>query len=287
MATGWLRFEHRQGRAAWSPRLTLWPLLNRLVASKIQAKLGGRLRFAVSGGAPLSPDIAQVFIGLGVPILQGYGLTETSPIIAANPIEDNLPASVGVALPEIEVRIGVDDELLCRSPSVMLGYWNNPQATAELIDAEGWLHTGDKVRIEHDHIFITGRLKEIIVLANGEKVPPADMETCIGLDKLFDQVLVVGEGRPYLAALVVLNRDSCTELSIDPDHLDEAAEQHLLERIAGLLDSFPGYARIHRAAVIKQPWSIDNDLLTPTMKIRRNKILERYADVVESLYQGH
>jgi long-chain acyl-CoA synthetase len=285
--TGWLRFEQQQGRADWSPRLVLWPLLNRLVASKIQAKLGGRLRFAVSGGAPLSPDIAKVFIGLGVPILQGYGLTETSPIITANPIEDNLPASVGVPLPGLEVMIGEDDELLCRSPSVMPGYWNNPKATTEAIDAEGWLHTGDKVRIENNHVFITGRIKEIIVLANGEKVPPADMEMCIGLDKLFDQVLVIGEGRPYLSALVVLNRDSCVELSINPEVVDEGQEQRLLERIANRLVDFPGYAKIHRLAVIQEPWTIENGLLTPTMKTRRNQILERYADVVESLYHGH
>ena len=287
VVTGWLRFEHQQGRAAWSPRLSLWPLLNRLVGSKLQSKLGGRLRFAVSGGAPLNPDIARAFIGLGVPILQGYGLTETSPIIAANPLEDNLPASVGVPLPGIAVKIGADDELLCRSPSVMLGYWNNPEATAAMIDPEGWLRTGDKVRIEHHHIYITGRIKEIIVLANGEKVPPADMEMCIGLDKLFEQVLVIGEGRPYLAALVVLNRESGVEMSLDPEARSEAMEQHLLERISDQLDSFPGHARIRRVAVIQDPWTIDNGLMTPTMKIRRNHVLEQYGEVVNSLYQGH
>jgi long-chain acyl-CoA synthetase len=287
VAIGWLRFEHQQGRGAWSPKLILWPLLEKLVASKIQQKLGGHLRFAVSGGAPLSPDIAKVFIGLGVPLLQGYGLTETSPIITANPLEDNLPASVGIPLPGIEIKLGADDELLCRSPSVMLGYWNHPKASAEMIDAEGWLHTGDKVRREHNHIFITGRIKEIIVLANGEKVPPADMELCIGLDSLFDQVLVVGEGRPYLSALVVLNPQACEALSIDPEDTSEALEERLLERISGLLDSFPGYAKIHRLAIVQQPWTIDNGLMTPTLKVRRNEILARYAEVVESLYHGH
>jgi long-chain acyl-CoA synthetase len=284
---GWQYFEHQQGRADWSPKLALWPLLERLVGSKVQAKLGGRLRMAVSGGAPLNPDIARIFIGLGLPIIQGYGLTETSPIIAANSPKDNLPASVGVPLPGLEIRVGADDELLCRSPSVMLGYWNNPEATAEVIDPDGWLHTGDKVRLEQDHIFITGRIKEIIVLANGEKVPPADMEMCIGLDKLFEQVLVIGEGRPYLSALVVLNRDRCGELSIDPVTQSEATEQRLLERIAKQLDSFPGYARIHRVAVLQEPWTIDNDMMTPTMKIRRNQVLERYSDTLNSLYQGH
>jgi long-chain acyl-CoA synthetase len=285
--TGWLRFEHQQGRGGWSPKLLLWPLLEKLVAGKIQAKLGGRLRIAVSGGAPLSPDIARVFIGLGVPILQGYGLTETSPIITANALENNVPASVGLVLPGIETRIGQDDELLTRSPSVMLGYWNNSKATAETIDQDGWLHTGDKAKIEDDHVFITGRLKEIIVLANGEKVPPADMEMCISLDELFEQVLIIGEGRPYLSALVTLNAEQAQALGLDPEHLSEEQHQLLVERIAGHLDSFPGYAKIHRVGVIKEPWTIDSGLLTPTLKIRRTRIIEQYAELVESLYMGH
>lgn len=285
--TGWLRFEYQQRRTSWSPKLLLWPLLNRLVASKIQGKLGGQLRFAVSGGAALTPDIAKVFIGLGVPILQGYGLTETSPIISANPMEDNVPASVGVTLPGIEVKIGADGELFSRSPSVMLGYWNNAKATSEVIDGDGWLHTGDQVRIEDHHIFITGRLKEIIVLANGEKVPPADMEMCIGLDNLFDQVLVIGEGRPYLSALVILNQEICEQLSIDPEDTSEQAETRLINRISGHLDSFPGFAQIRHVASIREPWTVDNGLLTPTLKARRGRILKQYAEVVESLYVGH
>lgn len=285
--TGCLRFEHQQGRAPWSAKLALWPLLNKLVASKIQAKLGGNLRIAVSGGAPLSPDIAKVFIGLGVPILQGYGLTETSPIITANSLENNIPASVGIPLPGIEVKVTANDELLTRSPSVMLGYWNNRKATAEIIDDEGWLHTGDKVKIEDGHVFITGRIKEIIVLANGEKVPPADMEMCISLDSLFDLSLVIGEGRPYLSALVVLNPEICEQLSIDPEDSSEEMERRLINRIAGHLGSFPGYAKIRRVSIIKEPWSIDNGLITPTLKLRRSRILEQYAEVVESLYEGH
>ncbi len=285
--TGWQCFEQQQGRRGWSAKQLAWPLLNRLVASKIQQKLGGQLRFAVSGGAPLTPDIAKVFIGLGVPILQGYGLTETSPIISANPIKNNLPASVGVNLPGIETKIGADDELLCRSPSVMLGYWNNPSATTEIIDGEGWLHTGDKVRIEDGHIFITGRIKEIIVLANGEKVPPADMEMCIALDSLFDQVIVIGEGRPYLSALLMLNPKACEQLSIDPSDISEALELRLIKRISQQLDSFPGYAKIRRVSIVNEPWTIENGLMTPTMKIRRSRILEHYKDRIDLLYAGH
>ncbi len=284
---GWQRFEHQQGRDTGSLKQLAWPLLSRIVAKKIQEKLGGQLRFAVSGGAPLTPDIAKIFIGLGVPIVQGYGLTESSPIITANPIKNNLPASVGLTLPGIEIKVSADDELLCRSPSVMLGYWNNPSATAEIIDKEGWLHTGDKVKIADDHVFITGRKKEIIVLANGEKVPPADMEMCVSLDNLFEQVIVIGEGRPYLSALVILNSKICEELSIDPYDTDQNLENRLIKRISQQLDSFPGYAKIRRVAVINEPWTVENGLITPTLKIRRTRILEHYGDRVNSLYEGH
>ncbi|MBL3526519.1 MAG: long-chain fatty acid--CoA ligase [gamma proteobacterium endosymbiont of Lamellibrachia anaximandri] len=285
--TGWLRFEHDQGRAPWSAKLALWPLYNKLVASKIQAKLGGRLRIAVSGGAALTPEIAKLFIGLGVPILQGYGLTETSPIITANPLEDNVPASVGRVLPGIETKIGENDELLSRSPSVMLGYWNNPEATSDVVDSEGWLHTGDKVRIENEHIFITGRLKEIIVLANGEKVPPADMEMCIDLDALFEQAMVIGEGKPFLTALIVLNKEACKAESIDPTDSSEQQLELLTARVASHLGSFPGYARIRRIALVQEPWTPENGLITPTLKLRRSRILEQHSAEVETLYSGH
>jgi long-chain acyl-CoA synthetase len=285
--TGWQRFEYQQGRRNWKAGLVLWPLLNKLVASKIQQKLGGRLRIAVSGGAPLSAEVAKLFIGLGVPILQGYGLTETSPIISANTHENNIPASVGVPFPGVEIKITEHDELICRSPNVMLGYWNNRQATTEAIDDEGWLHTGDKAKIEHDHIFITGRLKEIIVLANGEKVPPADMEMCISMDSLFEQVLIIGEGKPYLCALIYLNPEHEDAQAFDPSNLSEQQEQRLLERINGHLDNFPGYAKIVRLALVDEPCSVENGLMTPTMKLKRNRILDHYAEDINNLYDGH
>ncbi|MBI5041420.1 MAG: long-chain fatty acid--CoA ligase, partial [Gammaproteobacteria bacterium] len=238
---GWQRFERRQGRAPRSLGMLAWPLLNTLVAAKVMAKLGGRLRFAVCGGAPLSPTVARFFIGLGLPLVQGYGLTETSPVIAANTLEDNQPASVGTPLADVTVRVGEENELLTRGPGVMLGYWNNPDATAAMIDSDGWLHTGDQVRIdEHGHIFITGRLKEILVLANGEKVPPADMEMAIQMDPWFEQVMVIGDDRPYLSALIVFNaerwRIEAAKLGLDataPNALgDERVCAAVLQRVA-------------------------------------------------------
>ncbi|WP_456379859.1 AMP-dependent synthetase/ligase [Thiolapillus sp.] len=291
---GWRRFEYKQGRASWSPMLLLWPILNKLVASNVVAKLGGRLRVAVSGGAPLSPDIARVFIGLGIPIVQGYGLTETSPVISVNPLEDNIPASVGVTIRGTEVKIGEHDELLVRGPGVMLGYWNNHKATTEMIDPDGWLHTGDQVKIEDGHIFITGRLKDILVLSNGEKIPPADMEMAIALDPCIEQVMVVGEGRPYLTALVVLNEENWPALAeehgLSPD--DSASLKHkklhadMLRRIKAALSDFPGFAKIRQLRLMPEPWTIEDGLITPTLKIKRPKVLERFAEEVESMYSG-
>ena len=292
---GWRRFEHAQKRAGWSPLLLLWPLLEKIVAAKVQAKLGGRLRFAVSGGAPLSPEIARMFIGLGISIQQGYGLTETSPVISANSLTDNQPASVGAPLEGVEVRVGEHQELITRSPSVMLGYWNDPAATAKTVDAEGWLRTGDQVRLEDGHIYVTGRLKEIIVLANGEKVAPADMEMAIALDDLIEQVLVVGEGRPYLSALIVPEAQAwevlCSELGLDPagdeSYGDVRVENAILERVQRQLEHFPGYARIRRVALLREPWGIENGMMTPTMKLRRTRILDHCAPTVDALYEGH
>ena len=293
--TGWKRFLHQQGRGSWHPSFLLWPLLNKLVAGKIMAKLGGKMKLAASGGAPLPMPIARVFIGLGLNLIQGYGLTETSPILTANPEDDNDPGSVGVPLRGLELRIGENDELLARGPVIMLGYWNNPEATSDVIDAEGWFHTGDKARIENNHVYITGRLKEIIVMANGEKVPPSDMEMAIALDTLFEQVMIIGDNRPYLTAMIVLNEDQwaihANNLKLDihnPDApTDERFEKRVCDKIAKQLSEFPGYAVIRHATCVLEPWTIENELITPTLKLKRNRIMERFEADIEKMYEGH
>lgn len=293
--TGWARFQHRQGRGKWKPAFLLWPLLNKLVAGKILVKLGGRMRIAATGGAPLPTPIAKVFIGLGLNLVQGYGLTETSPMITANPVADNDPASVGIPLPGIEVRIGDNDELLTRSSCVMLGYWDNEQATRDIIDSEGWLHTGDKARMANNHVYITGRLKEILVLANGEKVPPADMEMAIALDPLFEQVMVVGENRPFLSTIIVLEpeqwRNYAGTLGLDPD--DPAAlespqlKQAVDRKLQDLLSEFPGHAQVHGITCTCEPWTVDNGMITPTLKLKRRSIMAAFADSIDRMYEGH
>lgn len=292
---GWTRFEYQQGRQNWHAKLLLWPILNKLVAGKVLAKLGGRLQLAICGGAPLSDQVARLFIGLGLPLVQGYGLTESSPVIAVNRINDNIPNSIGMPLPGVQVRIGPKDELQSLSDSSMLGYWKNEQATRDTFTSDGWLKTGDKARIDdRGHLYITGRLKDIIVLANGEKLPPSDMELAISLDPLFDQVIVLGEAMPYLSAIVVLNPDAwiatANTLNISQDAAglkEEKLEEFLLKNIATQLHSFPGYAQIRRVTPVLEPWSIENGLITPTMKTKREKVIARYRAEIDCMYEGH
>jgi long-chain acyl-CoA synthetase len=290
---GWRRFERAQGRAGWHPLLLLWPILRRLTADKLRNRLGGRLRIAVSGGAALPKEVARAFIGLGIPIVQGYGLTETSPVVSVNRLVGNDPESVGPPLRGIEVRIGEADELLVRGPCNMLGYWNDHVSSARMVDADGWLHTGDQGRIgARGHLYITGRIKDILVLSNGEKVPPADMEMAIALDPLFEQALVIGEGRSFLSALLVLNGDIwnglAREYGLNPERVDSLSDPRLLKdmlkRVRGALREFPGYAKIRRVTLLLEPWSVENGLLTPTLKIKRGEVLKRYRDAVEEMY---
>ncbi|MBI3938629.1 MAG: long-chain fatty acid--CoA ligase [Betaproteobacteria bacterium] len=296
VAVGYARFEHEQGRGAWHASFLLWPLLNPLVAKKILARLGGRVRAAISGGAALSPDIARVFIGLGLTVLQGYGMTELSPVACANRPRDNLPASVGHAVPGVEVRIGDGNALLVKGPNVMLGYWNNPEATRQMVQPDGWLNTGDTARVdEHGHVFITGRLKEIIVLSNGEKVPPVDIEAAISRDPLFEQVMLIGEGKSYLSVMTVLNADHwkklCAERGLNAGAPDatrsKQVEEILVARIAAQMKEFPGYAQVRRVTPTLEPWTIENGLLTPTMKLKRAKVMEKFNAEIDRMYAGH
>ena len=262
---GWKRFRRQ---ASFLERL-LWPPLKLLVANKLRRRLGGRLRLVVVGGAAFAPEHARVFVGLGLPIIQGYGLTETAPVITCNRAGDNDPLSVGRALEGVALRLGESHELLARGPNVMLGYWNNAEATHAAVDTDGWLHTGDLARIENGRVYITGRLKDIIALSNGEKLPPADAEAAILRDNIFEQVMLVGEGRPKLGLLCVSRANDETELCT---------------RANAQLHDFPGYARICHIARLDTPWSVEGGQLTPTLKLKRNEILQRHAADIERMY---
>lgn len=297
VCAGWLHFEYQQKRRQWHPALLFYPLLNHLIGKKIRDRVGGRLRVAICGGAPLAENIAKTFIALGLPILQGYGLTETSPVIGVNKVDKNLPRSIGLPLQDVTIQFSDNGELQVKSPGVMLGYWDNPEATADTIDQDGWLHTGDLgMQDDEGFIHITGRLKDIIVLSNGEKIPPADMEMAIAADSFIEHVLVIGEGRPFLTALIVLTDDAWPQLAkhaklsiSDPDKLKTHPdiEKLLLSRIQQQLHEFPSYAQILRIVISLDPWTVENGLSTPTLKAKRQQIISHYEDQLNMLYEGH
>ncbi len=257
-----------RGEAGIVDRIVL-ALLRGSVARPVLARMGGRMRLAVLGGAPLDPSIAWLFLGLGLPILQGYGMTEASPVISVNRMEDNVPESVGAPLDNVEARIGANNELLARGPSVMQGYWNNPEATAKILDGEGWLHTGDLAEIRGGKIFIRGRLKDVLVLSNGEKLPPQDVELAILGDPVFEQGVLVGEGRPFLTLVAVTQ---------------ETDEKTLIQRANERLKGFPRYIRVRRVVATRDPWTVDNGLLTPTLKVKRERVQKKFGGEIERAY---
>ena len=278
---GWKRFLHQQGRGNISPDILLWPILQKLVAQKILDRLGGRLRFSISGGAPL-------------PLTVAHGLTETSPVISVNTPQSNIPESIGKPLPGVEVRLDKNHELQSRSDCVMLGYWKNPEATTEIFTEDGWIRTGDLAKIIDDHIYITGRLKEILVLSNGEKVPPVDMEIAICLDPLFEQAMVIGEGKPYLSAILVLDPMQWKKfahslgVSTHESALKEPiVKAKILEKVASCVCEFPGYAHIRQITLSLDTWTDSNFCLTASLKLRRAIIMEKFKSEIEEMYSGH
>lgn len=248
---------------------TAYAGLKKIVADKIMAKLGGRLRLTVVGGAALETRIARTFCGLGLHMIQGYGLTEASPVVTANREGDNDPTSAGKPLDGLEVRINENRELLVRGPSVMQGYWRNPEATAAVLDHAGWLNTGDQAKIKDGRYYICGRTKDILVLSTGEKLPPETVETAILDDKVFEQVMLVGEGKPYVILVAVTQ---------------ETDGRKLLKRANERLKGFPKWVRVRRIVTDREPWTIDNGLLTPTMKVKRPEVFARYQNQIERIY---
>ena len=294
---GWRRFQQEEDDESPSAELVreIWPALDRLIAARVRKPFGGRLRAAVSGGAPIPRVVARTFLALGIPLLQGYGLTESAPVVACNTLEDNHPDSVGRPLPGIEVKLGERDELLVRGPSVMVGYWRRPEETAQILEPDGWLHTGDQARIDEGRIVIKGRIKDILVTSTGEKIAPVDLESAILTDPLFEQIMLLGEGRPYIAALAVINRERWTQQAAklglradDPESLcAPAVIEWVLRHIDRTVRGFPAYARPRVVSVSLEPWTINSGLITPTLKPKRLAIEKRFAVEVAELYRGH
>jgi len=260
--------------------------------AKLRAIFGPRIDWLSSGGAPLPLAVAQAFQDAGLLLLQGYGLTESSPVISFNRKDAYKLDSVGQPIPGVEVKIADDGELLTRGPHVMKGYWNNPAATAEAIK-NGWLYTGDLGRLDADgFLYITGRKKDLMVLSNGKKVVPNHVEGVLLADPCIDQVVVCGEGRSFLTALVVphwpnLARAAGLDLARGEDTLanDLAVHAFLDRRVQTALVDVSPWEQVKKFAVLPRPFSITNEELTVSLKLRRGVIVEHYKSDIEALYK--
>ncbi|MCL4526079.1 MAG: AMP-dependent synthetase/ligase [Gammaproteobacteria bacterium] len=260
-------------------------LTRRLLIRSLRRKLGGRLRFFVSGGAPLDAGITRFFVDLGLPIVEGYGMTEASPVIAANPLEAIHPGTVGRFLPNLEGRMAADGEILVRGPSVMLGYWNNESATGEAL-ADGWLHTGDVGNLDPDgYLRISDRKKDLIVNSAGENIPPQKIEMRLMAQALIEQAVVFGDRMPYLVALIFPNQEVLKARV--GDHADEAATRKAIHKaIATALADLPSHEQVKRFALLPEALSETNGELTPTLKVKRRVVAEHYAALLTQMGSG-
>jgi long-chain acyl-CoA synthetase len=269
---------------------------SRLVFSKWREGVGGRLRFFVSGGAPLSPALSYAFLGAGVRILQGYGMTETC-IVSANRPEDNRVGSVGLPFPGIEVKADDEGEILVRGPNVMRGYYNHPAETEAVFTQDGWFKTGDVGRFdERGHLFITDRKKELFKLSNGKYVAPQLVESLIKESQYVSQVVVVGAGRKQPAALVVPDWEALASALPAPRgggqtsrvawSRDPTAVRLVQRDVIALTSSLADYERVRRVRLLPDEFSIDGGELTPTLKVKRRVIDEKYSSVIEEIYDG-
>jgi len=270
-------------------------LAHALVFSKMHAALGGRLRFAVSGGAPLSREIAEFFHAAGILILEGYGLTETCPVLTNNREDRFKFGSVGLPLPSVEVKIAPDGEILGRGGNIAKGYFKKPDATAEVFLADGWFATGDIGRFDEDgFLFITDRKKDLIVTAGGMNIAPQNIENLLKGDPFISQVMVYGDRRPYPIALITLNPEELMKFAaaqglptVDPAAL--CAHPKVVARVAKIVEERNGelqsYAKVKKFTVLPSDFTVENGLLTPTLKVKRKVIREQYQAAIDQLYR--
>jgi long-chain acyl-CoA synthetase len=260
---------------------------------RLRHVFGRRLQWLNSGGAPLPPAIARAYADAGVLLLQGYGLTETSPVISFNRREANRIGTVGQAVPGVEIRIAADGEVLTRGPHVMKGYWKDPQATAEVL-RDGWLHTGDLGYLDQDgYLTITGRKKDLIVLSNGKKVVPTEVENRLMAEPCIEQVVVFGEGKSYLTALIVPNL-ARLRAALEKEGVFEAQDERLVrhpraiayvqERVQAALADAASWEKVQRFVLLPRPFSQDAGEMTVSLKLRRGVIAERYRQQLQELY---
>ncbi len=272
-----------------------YALADRLIFRKLRARFGGNMKLFCSGGAPLDRNINEFFWIIGIPIFEGYGLTETSPALCFNNFEHVRFGSVGVALKETEFRIAGDGEILVKGPQVMLGYYNDPDATTEAMQ-DGWLKTGDVGRIEDGFIYITDRKKDLIITAGGKNIAPQPIENALKMDKYITSAYLYGDRRPFLTALIVPNMERLLEFAkekhihyyeLDDLVMHEPVQRLFEQRLAEINSRLAPYETIKKFVLLAHDFSIDGGELTPTLKLRRKIIYEKYRQRIENLYIDH
>ena len=269
-------------------------IANKLVFSKIYEKMGGRLRFFVSGGAPLAKEIAEFFHAMGILILEGYGLTETSPVITCNLPGAVRFGTVGHPIPDVDVKIAPDGEILAKGPNIMKGYWNRPEETAEALEG-GWLHTGDIGHFDDDgFLHITDRKKDLIVTAGGKNVAPQNIENTLKLNKYIDQVCVIGDRRKYLSALIVPSFDELEAWANNEGIVfdarvalltDDRVDKLYRDILAQALVEFDRHERVVKFTLLPEEMTEASGLLTPTLKVKRKVVTDRFGEDIDKMYE--
>lgn len=271
-----------------------YSVADKLVFSKVKTAVGGRLRFFVSGGGPLAPTLNRFFYSIGLTILEGYGLTETSPVTNVNTVEDFRIGAVGKPIPSTEVKIAEDGEILVRGPQVMKGYYKKPDLTAEVIDADGWFATGDIGEIDADgFLSITDRKKDIIVTAGGKNVAPQPVENLLATHGLVEQVVMVGDKRKHPSVLVVpafgpleswARGEGIAWSSREELLSNKAVIAHMESELFGMLGAFASYEQPKKLALLAEEFTVENGMLTPTLKVKRRVVQEKLDDLIDRLY---
>jgi len=286
------RRQEGRGVPMWMSRLL--GLADRSVFAKIRERLGGELRMAVSGAAPLGKDLADFYAAIGMPIYEGYGLTEGG-IVALNPYGRPKSGSIGKAFPNVEMKLGEDGELIFRGPVVFSGYYKSPEATAAVL-RDGWLHTGDIAEFDGEgYVYITGRKKEVLVSSNGKKIYPALIETLFKMEPVFHQVLLLGDKQPYAAALFTLNMGAVEQIKGMEEYKGRSAAEVVaappvqgeVKRIVGRINKqLAPFEQIRKYHILDRDFTIEDGELTPTMKVRRARVMENHRKIVNDLFMG-
>jgi long-chain acyl-CoA synthetase len=264
-----------EGKPVPKTMLALLKIADRLVFSKIRTRLGGRIKVAASGAAPLGKDLARFYAAIGMPLIEGYGLTEGG-VVCFNPVARPKSGSIGVRMPGVELRLAEDGELLVKSPTQFSGYYDDPAATDAVL-RDGWLYTGDIAEFDADgYVYITGRKKELIVSSNGKKIYPARIEQLFKTEPVINQVVLIGDRLPYVTALVTINSAEVAD----------SAETEVKKAVARVNRKLAPFEQIRKFRIIERDFSVETGELTPTMKVRRNRVLENHRELVSELYMG-